>query len=895
MEPTLDKIIGCSNLNKAKLSSHYATGACAFASHGFLSIVIPGKKQRFDFKIAEDGKEISALTFSTSDHTIAVGELGSNSRIFIFTLSETFDIILSKTEIKTKENGFSYLALNNRAGKLITIGNDSTPFLLLWDLTQPRPVCIGYYHLPVKPDHAIFSPDTNFAIVSGNKLLKVVDTSISFQSTPSILKVRNFNIGKYKTAHFVSAAVAALQPYNIYALTETGTLCIIDSTSVAFQGKSKYLQKSLPPVLMTPINLNSGDTSTVVLDKKIILVGTNNGSILAIKKDGEDHKIFGSFTSEGKKVMAIGLAERMIAAAYDDGDVIFWQRKINSKPLLSLPSHRGPICSMCLAGDNTIVLSGGSDGTVREWRIQKNHGLVGKSSQELICQTQVCSKLPDFMTSLTGVRCIASYHNYVFAGDNLGVLHVLNLSDLSELQRVIENKSGIFTMAVHPKEPLLVTGGADGAIRLYKISTSSHSICLSRIQMEYSHNTAVIDVAFAGNSIVSCSKDGVKFMNRELQTYATYEPEEPVLSLSTCPNEKFVVAGGCDHSILILRVANGKKFRQHKLSMSSYPLHLCVDRSGLFIAVAMSDASCIIVDIMSGDCVDAFHSMSGMTTEICYHEDDIILSSISGCITRWSLPGPIHNCVAEKMTKGLPILDLIGEEEPTVPRREMKTAGSVLKFGDAPKSCLFKAVEAVPMSNGQTVVGEELENTSDEQMKNYDAPRPSVSGEEEQMVDAIVRASFVKAKKDSPEIELPSVREQKKKDDGLIYVDSSSSRSSKRGSLNAIRRKPKEQNDPFTISSIDEEIPVAKPTQKKAKMTKVQDFQQTMDQFGDIVTHVKELLAYKPENNEEARAQKELRMMYQSLQKEGLKEEWFEEMMKAYMVRFFSYIKETED
>ena len=894
MEPTLDKIIGCSNLNKAKLSSHYATGACAFASHGFLSIVIPGKKQRFDFKIADDGKEISALTFSTSDNVIAVGELGSNSRLFIFTFSEHFDIILSKTEIKTKENGFSYLALNYRAGKLITIGNDSSPFLLLWDLTQPRPVCIGYYHLPLTPEHVIFSPDTNFAIVSGNKLLKVIDTSIQYQSTPAILKMRNFNIGKYKSAHFVSAAVAANPPYNIYALTATGTLCIIDSTSVAFASKTKSGPKALPPVLMTPINLNSGDTSSIVLDKKIILVGTKSGSILAIKKDGEDHKIFGSFTSDGKQVMAIGLAERMIAAAYDDGDVIFWQRKINSKPLLSLPSHRGPICSMSLAGDNTIVLSGGSDGTVREWRIQKNHGLVGKSSQELICQTQVCTKFPDFLSSLTGVRCISSYNNYVFAGDNLGVLHVLSLSDLSELQRVIENKSGIFAMSVHPTEPLLVTGGADGAIRLYKISTSSHSICLSRVQLEYSHNTAVIDVTFAGQSIISCSKDGVKFMTKDLQTYATYQPEEPVLSLSAVPNERYVVAGGCDHSVLILKVSNGKKFRQYKLSMSAYPLHISVDRSGLFIAVAMSDGSCLIVDIMSGDTVDAFYSMSGMTTQICYHEDDILLSSISGCIMRWTLPAQIHNIVAEKMTKGLPIQDLIGTEEPTVSRREMKTAGSVLNFAGAPKACLFKAVDAMTISNGQTVVGEELDNTSDDQTKNYDAPRPSVSGDEELKVDEIVRASFAQAKKDSPEIELPSVREQRKRDEGLIIVDGAPSRSSRRSSnLSNLRKKAKEASDPFTV---EDDQPVVKAhVPKKQKISKVQDFQQTMDQFGEVVTHVKELLAYKPATQEEARVQSELRMMYESLQKEGLKSEWFEQMMKSYMIRFFDFIKHADD
>ncbi|EAX90052.1 hypothetical protein TVAG_331900 [Trichomonas vaginalis G3] len=883
-EPVLDKIIGCSSLTKSKLSVHYETGATAFASHGFLSIVVPQKKQRYDFKIADDGREISALCFSVNDSSIVVGELGTNARLFIFTFNDKFDLIISKQEIKTKENGFSFLALNQKAGKLITVGNDENPFLLLWDLTQPRPACIGYYHLPTVPQHVIFSPDCNFAIVSGDKLLKAVDTSISYGSTPCILKTRNFNIGKYKTSTFVSSAVNARPPYNIYSLTDVGTLCIIDSTSVSFQPRKKVsnsTQRTLPPVLVTPINLNNGPTTCITLDRKIILVGTSNGSILAIKRDGDEHRIFGQFSADGKSVTAVGIAERMISAAYDDGSIICWQRKISSSPIISLPSHIGPVCQFCLAGDKSIVISGGSDGTVKEWRIQKNSGLVGKSSQELICTTSVTSKAADFLSQLSGVRCISSYGNYVFAGDNSGILHVLELSSLNELQRLIENKAGIFSMAVHPKMPLLATGGADGIIRLYNISTESSFTILSRIEMIPAHSTPIMDISFAGNSVISCSTDGVRFMTKELKKYATHHPDEPCLTLYPVPNEKFIVAGGCDHSVVILRVSNGTVFRRYKLSMSAYPLHLCVDRSGLFVAVAMSDGSVRILDIMSGDVITVFLSMAGMITGVSFHEDDILISSVSGCIMRWSLPSQIHNAITEKLTKDLPIMDLIEEETPMpANRRDMVTAGSMLNFSAAPKSHLFKPVEDQPMSNGQPVIGEELDATDGVNAAGFDAPRPSVVGSEESKVDSIVRASFIRQKQ--------SEKEEKQENVETIEVDKL------RASIKQNIKRKKSDDDPFIVtdsSPTNTSSPTVITAHKPQKKPKVEEIQQTIDQLGDVVTHVKELLAYKPQNYEEERAQNELRRMYTELQKECIKEEWFGQLMSSYLAKFFDFIK----
>lgn len=900
-EPVLDKIIGCSNLTKSKMSVHYESGATVFASHGFLSIVVPQKKQRYDFKIADDGREISALAFSVNETSVVVGELGTSARLFIFTFNEKFDAILSKQEIKTKENGFSCLALNQKAGKLITVGNDENPFLLLWDLTQPRPACIGYYHLPVVPQHVTFSPDCNFAIVSGDKLLKAIDTSISYASTPCILKTRNFNIGKYKTSVFVSSAVNARPPYNIYSLTDTGTLCIIDSTSVSFQPRKKVsnsTQRNLPPVLVTPINLNNGPTTCITLDRKIILVGTANGSILAIKRDGDEHRIFGQFAADGKCVTAVGIADRMISAAYDDGSIICWQRKISSAPIISLPSHIGPVCQFCFAKDKSIVISCGSDGTVKEWRIQRNNGLVGKSSQELIFSTQVTNKIKDFYSQLCGVRCIATFANLVFAGDNNGILHVLELSTLNELQRVIENKAGIFSIAVHPKLPYLATGGADGVIRLYNIYPESTSAVLSRTEIVTAHSTPIMDICFAGMSIVSCSTDGVRFMTKELKKYATYHPEEPCLTLSAVPNEKFVVAGGCDHSVVILRASNGTVFRRYKLSMSAYPLHVCVDRSGLFVAVAMSDGSCRTLDIMSGDVIEMFLSMAGIITNVAFHEDDILLSSVSGCIMRWSLPNAIHNVITEKLSKDLPIIDLIGDE-PAIPlnRREMVTAGSMLNFSAAPKSHLFKPVEEEPMSNGQPVIGEELDAT-DGNAAGFDAPRPSVVGSEESKVDAIVRASFVRAKKENDpnntEFDFPSARDRKREEDVVVVIDEGHNNTGKLRNSISLKKRKKSDSDPFVVtdsSPTNSGSPTIAVATKKQPKNKAEEIQNTIDEFLDVATRVKELLVYKPQNSDEQRAQNELRKVYTELQKECIKEEWFGQMMSSYLNKFFEFIK----
>jgi len=825
-QPALDKIIGSSLLNKNRFCVHYKTGACAFASHGFFSCVIPSKLQRFDFPLSDEGREISSMNFSITDNVLAIGENGSNSKIYIFSMNEKCDSILQRNEIKTKENGFSCMVLSYSHGKLVTVGIDAEPFLLLWDLSLAKPMCIGYYRLSCIPEHLFLSNDSTYVIVSGNRLLCIVDITIASSQNPVSLSVRKINTERTKNEHFVSSAVYPSSPQTVYVLTENGTLLVFDSSIVANR-KGKTLNRTIPPISLTSVSLGCGNTNVFTLDHKIILVGTSQGSILAIKRENEDHSVFGQFSYENKSVCAMGIAERTISAAYEDGSIVIWQRKINSKPILALQSHRGPVC--CLSTCNDFMFTGGSDFTLKKWKINRNRALIGKSSQEHIASIELGKKSYNYQTEIKGIRCMGILDPLLFVGDDNGILHVFSTNNMAGIQRIVENSMGVLSIDVCNDEKIIVTGGSDGIIRVYKVSSNSQNT-LSRVQMKQIMNAPITSIKIIGQIICAASPEGVVFVTRpNLEQYSIFQTNQPILSISAFPNQKYVLVGGIDQFISILKVTDGTVFRQYKVSSSAYSLHTTVSPSGLFALIALSDSKCILLDTMSGDILEVFNSMAGMITSCQFHEDDILITSLSGCIMRWCLPQSIINAIAEKSTKCQPIIDMLRDEV----KEPQKPSGSVLAISSIPNDCYFKEVVSSQIKQEPIVLtpsNEDPENTSD-QANGYDAPRPSVTGQTESRIDDIVRASLCISKKQLQE----------------------------------------------TITNKDE--------------TRVHEFNQAMEELGSVVSKVKELLVYSPANHDEEIAQSELRTMYDEFQKEGLKADWFPQVMGSYMMQFFEYIK----
>ena len=108
----------------------------------------------------------------------------------------------------------------------------------MWNLKVGKPEPIGYYHLAVKPNHISISANGKFAIVSGPKLLKLIDISVETNADePKALKAKNILVAKYKSSNYVSAYQAPNTKEMIYALTDDGTLLAYDKSCVNFTQK----------------------------------------------------------------------------------------------------------------------------------------------------------------------------------------------------------------------------------------------------------------------------------------------------------------------------------------------------------------------------------------------------------------------------------------------------------------------------------------------------------------------------------------------------------------------------------------------------------------------------------------------------------------------------------
>jgi hypothetical protein len=295
---------------------------------------------------------------------------------------------------------------------------------------------------------------------------------------------------------------------------------------------------------------------------------------------------------------------------------------------------------------------------------------------------------------------------------------------------------------------MIATGGGDGCIRLYAVNGKSLSLSATR-QL---HTGPVTSISFTQNGFVSAASDGIRFCKIDGSIYSKYDSDEPMLSLACISSGKMIVVAGYNSSISLFKVADGSLFRRHKLSQSAYPLTIAIDKFGLFIAVAMSDAMTRILDLFSGDVLYSFHSHAGVITSIQFHEGDLLIASFSGAIMRWALPQTIHNAMAQRRGENEPVLKVIMAASPPVDvDRSSAARGSMMKGAKPEADWIFKEVRNEQLPSGNPQSGDITAEEEDEvDQGGFDGPRPVIAGADEARVDDIVRTSFIRVKKDAP-------------------------------------------------------------------------------------------------------------------------------------------------
>jgi WD40 repeat protein len=734
---TLDKIVGTSILTRNNFSVSYPYNACAFPANGFVCIVTLSDKHRRDIQVTSDFRGITALSFSRNGVRLAVAEKGPNARVEILTFSSgSFDKILEKTEIPTRENGFSCIALDGDSRTFVTIGNDPQPFLLLWDLKTPTPSVTGHYRFNSTPYHLCLSPDCNFAFVCGVKLLKFISLTATTDKGPGLLPHCNANIQRFQKTTFVSVACSWTKPFLAYALSAGGCLCVYEAATIPLlQKPTARGAKRVRNLQMSKHNLNQGLASFLSLDANLLAVGTAKGSILAIKRAGVKYNVIGQYGLPDKSIIVVGVAQGCVISVSDDGMIAFWRRKFKSQPELTITSHREPVCDVSVC--RLSVLSCGSDGSIRSWKFQKSIALVSPSLQEQEAEVRLFKKA-EALDAITGVRTICCAHDdYIYAGLDTGFLNVLD-DRLRVLQSIPDNSASVMSMAIQGQ--FLATGGGDGMIRVYTIVEKG----LIRSTFRRLDTEPITSVVFTRNSFVASSVSGLFFMSLpNCEIFGRVPSDSPILTLAAALRPNLVVAAARGGSIQLFAGDNGRLFRSFQVSTAACPLAVAVHPSDLLFVLGMSDGSVIGIDPVSGAQAFGFQSAAGIITRMIFHEGYLIVASQGGFIMRWNLPQSLR--IELEKQPGQPLLADPADEDFDAHIRQSFVASRAPRpewiytdlQNDAPAVDQEEAEEPDEAAE-EDDVEDDMQNHSQ-----FDAPRPVVEPEERN-IDQFLRQSFSK-------------------------------------------------------------------------------------------------------------------------------------------------------
>lgn len=673
--PQLDKIIGSSPIYPNTFDIHYSSGVCAFPSHGYLSIINIKIHQRFDVQISQNFRNISALKFSSNENQLAVGELGTNSKIIVLTFNNSFDQVISKLSIDTKENGFSCLAFDSKKGRLISVGADLQPFLILWDLNHPNPIKLGYYHLSVQPNKVIFNSDCSLAVVAGEGVLKLIQTNFSYENKPILMKSRRANFDTYTDSDFVDIYCTKGIPFNLYALCYEGKLCFYQEIDNPFLKHQKSKKASL---VLTPIKLSRGNLTSLAADDTIILCGGEKGTIFAFKNQNNKLKVAGKLVAMSKSVISVGISEKFITSTYEDGHLLFWNKEDllqmdnngkqtkNVLPEITIFNHRGPICKILVIKPSQRIVSCGSDNSIRLWEIHKHQDLISNSSQEMVNCLQFGSPEPDYVNNYFGVRTATFLDDLLITGCHDGIVHILRMDTFEEIISFIDSIDAVTSLASLEDKSYFASGSGDGGIRLYSVEKKDdNEYDYTLVTSKTAFTTPITSLIFTNSFLFSTSQTGVKFFSiPSLEEISYYQTTEPILSSTYIEKADLIATASCDCYISLFDSKSGKFFNRFTLSNNYYPVAIDCHESGLVLAVAMSDGIVLVVDIITGQPIYSFDPLLGVITSIAFHENDLVISSFSGCIARWNLPDSFHKEIELSMKKNSQkhsqaILDLI--------------------------------------------------------------------------------------------------------------------------------------------------------------------------------------------------------------------------------------------
>ncbi|KAK2657454.1 hypothetical protein Ddye_010506 [Dipteronia dyeriana] len=710
----LEEIIGLTAKNCNGLASNASTSKCAYTAGCVLVVYNVDLSTQSHLMVSHRmPKPLSCVAMSPDGRFVAAGESGPQPAVLVW---DSANLALI-SELKGHLYGLECIAFSPDGEHLVSVGG----YIYIWNWRSATLVtklkasstCSDFKYVS-------FSSDSKFIVTAGKKHLKFWTigssprTRLNKRTESLTLHAKPVNLGLQKGSSFISVVSAICtddsvvnhelsgKHFPIYALTDAGVLCLVNSglsvtksvdleveKGFALSASDKFIACACSKGAVKLFTLGTLKYAETLHYSKATKFNREGDIICLTKATGMGFHVASRLPDA--IACQFSTSEKLVVV-YGDHSLYIWDiRDVNEATRCCvLVSHSACIWdvkNLCCENMHDPSLacvargcSGGvsfstcsSDGTIRLWDLALQPDLpkdaMGHGSLNIGVGTAhlVSAGIFECDTTETGFNtqgfrsmAVSADGKYLAAGDCEGNLHIYDLqssdytcfkdahdAEILSLNFSLPSTKDFISEEVMDNQYFLASGGKDRTIHIYDVKRK-----FDLVESIDDHSAAVTSVKFTcnGRKILSCSADrSLVFRDFSItdNSYKISRRHHQLASLGTVydmvidPTMEVVVTVGQDKKINSFDIAAGKLIRSFKQEKDyGDPIKVTMDPSGTYLVCSYSNKSICLYDFISGQMITQAMGHGEVVTGVIFLPDCKHIVSVGGdgCIFVWKLP-----------------------------------------------------------------------------------------------------------------------------------------------------------------------------------------------------------------------------------------------------------------